>query len=164
MATTTDRLVLLGGADLGFRDGSGAKRRVVRGEEFEVDADTAEILLTDPNVQRAADVPRGTTGEAATPSAPTKAELRARATELALDVPTRATNAEIAAAIDAEESRLADAAAAASSGERNEGGSGTPASDPGASASGEAGQPPSSDTGGAITLGDLPDGAKVGAG
>jgi hypothetical protein len=44
-------LVHLGGATLNFRDGSGAKRRVLRGVPFSVDAATASILLrTDPSV------------------------------------------------------------------------------------------------------------------
>ncbi len=44
-------LVYRGGADLSFRDGSGTKRRVLRGVPFEVDGKTAELLLaTDPTV------------------------------------------------------------------------------------------------------------------
>jgi len=43
-----------GGATLSFRDGSGAKRRVLRGAPFTVDAATAELLLaTDPAVHPA---------------------------------------------------------------------------------------------------------------
>lgn len=39
-------LVFRGGADLSFRDGFGAKRRVLRGEAFLVDPATAALLLS----------------------------------------------------------------------------------------------------------------------
>lgn len=156
MADKTERLVLVGGVDLGFRDGTGAKRRAVRDEPFEVDAATAAILLTDPNVQRVGDAPRPTvvptTPAASTPAQPTKAELLARATELELEVPNRATNAAIAEAIAAEEARReAEAAATAA------------IADAATATTGESDESGDS-TGGAITLGDLPAGAKVGAG
>lgn len=166
MGTTTLRYE--GRGSLSFRDGSNTKRKVVADEFFLVDDETAEILLTDPNVVPF-DLPRGNpaTGEAGTPpapSAPTKAQLVARAEELTLELPKRATNAQLTAAIAAEEARLADEAAAAaaaeasSSGEGDQGGEGTPADDPDATATGEAGTPPET-VPGAITLGDLPAGA-----
>ncbi len=161
--TTTSRLVLVGGAaDLSFRDGSGAKRRVLPGVPFEVDADTAAILLGDPNVTAYADPDEGS---ARNDGEPTAAQLRERAAELGLTLRARDTKAEIAAAIAAEETRLAEEAAASSSGEGDQEGGSEPADDPDASSSGEAGTPPEptgSDTGGAIVLGDLPAGAKVG--
>jgi hypothetical protein len=64
MAPTTLRYE--GGADLSFRDGSGAKRRVLRGEVFEVDPATAAILLADPAVKHASSptsVPETAPGE-----------------------------------------------------------------------------------------------------
>jgi post-segregation antitoxin (ccd killing protein) len=86
--------------------------------------------------------------------APTKRELLERAETLGLDLPKRATNDAIAAAIAAEEASRTAA---------NQGGSSSPANDPEAPSSGEAGQPPDSSpsAGGAITLGDLPEGGKV---
>ena len=53
-APVPDGMVLLahhGGATLNFRDGSGSKRRALRGVPFRVDAATAGLLLaTDPSV------------------------------------------------------------------------------------------------------------------
>ena len=122
-------LVFRGGADLSFRDGSGTKRRALRGVPFVVDAATAELLLaTDPTVGLAELGPA--TVEDVVPPAPTPA-----------------------------------AAASAP-----QGGSTTPADDPGATVPGEAGTPsltqpeaPADDmlTGG-IRLGDLPPGAVKG--
>jgi hypothetical protein len=164
MAPTTSRLVLLGGAaDLSFRDGSGAKRRVLPGVPFEVDADTAAILLGDPHVQPFADPDDVSARNDAPdpPAVPTAAELRARAAELGLTVKARDTKDELSTAIAAEEARLADEALASSSGEGDQEGDAQPADDPGADASGEAGAPPA-DTSGAIVLGDIPAGGKLG--
>lgn len=155
MGTTTLRHE--GGGTLSFRDNDNRKRTVGPGEFFAVDDATAEILLQDPNVVPF-DLPRG--NSEAEPAPSTKAELRARADELGLSLPQRATNDQLAAAIAAEESRLADEAAegqASDSGEGDQGGDGTPVDDPDATATGEAGTPPEAP--GAITLGDLPSGA-----
>jgi hypothetical protein len=179
--TTTATLVLLGeGGSLSFRDGTGAKRRVLPGIPFEVDAATAGILLDDPHVRRAsaADVPRGTSEP---PTGPIKLEdlaghggvrgqapsglehnraLKARAKELGL--PATGSNTDLEAAIAVEEERLAEEAAAAaaqapSSGEREKGDQ-EPADDPDASATGEAGtpSPEAPAAGGAIVLGTEP--------
>lgn len=184
MAPTTATLVLAGeGGSLSFRDGTGAKRRVLPGIPFEVDAATAAILLADPNVRAAGagDVPRATSTPVTGPitledlaghggvrgEAPTGLDhhraLKARAKELGL--PATGSAAVLEAAIAAEEKRLADeaaaadaaAAAASSSGERTEGEQ-KPGDDPGAVAPGEPGTPPDGDqgTGGAIVLGQAP--------
>jgi hypothetical protein len=172
-------LVYAGGATLTF--GSGPARRTVKaGEPFDVPDDLAAILLRDPHVRVAGDedVPRGTperpTGPvtlADLPSGATKGgaapsgldhyrALKARAKEIGL--PATGSSADLEAAIAAEEKRLADEAAdASSSGERTEGGQ-EPGEDPGAVAPGEPGTPPSPDatgTGGAIVLGDEPAGS-----
>ena len=164
MTEMTTTLVLAGkGGSLSFRDGSGAKRRVLPGVPFEVDADTAAILLGDPNVTPFAEPDRGSArNEPAVPDAPTAADLRARAVALGLTVNSRDTKADLSEAIAAEETRLADEATASSSGEGNQEGGSQPANDPDAQAPGEAGTPPASSTGGVIVLGDIPAGGKVG--
>lgn len=157
MSTTTLRYE--GGASLSFRDGSGSKRKVLRGEVFEVDADTAEILLTDPAVSRADDVPRGsteapapaTTTSPAAPAGPSYAELQARGKELGLKV-SGVKRADLEAAIAAEEARLAEEAAAAQASSSGEG-----------DGSGESPGDGSSPTG-AVTLGDLTPGGRMGQG
>lgn len=153
-------LIYRGGATLTF--GSGSGRRVVkRGESFEVSAELATVLLADPAVEGyeapavSADVPRETPEAAA----PTKAQLLEVAAALGLELPKRATNDAITAAIAAEEQRLADEAAASGDGGGNQGGT-TSANDPGAESPGEADTPPAET--GAITLADIPDSAKVG--
>ena len=165
-------LVYAGGATLTF--GSGPSRRTVKaGDPFWVDEDLARILLADPQVRlaSAADVPRGTperpTGPVSVADMPAGAtkggsgssaalarnrELKARAKELGL--PAMGKSDDLAAAIAAEETRLAEEAAASSSGEGDQEGGSEPADDPDASAAGEAGTPPASGTGGAIVLGD----------
>jgi hypothetical protein len=50
-------LLFTGGADLSFRDGSGTKRRALRGVPFVVDAVTATILQLDPTVSPFVEVP-----------------------------------------------------------------------------------------------------------
>jgi hypothetical protein len=114
-------LLYMGGADLSFRDGSGAKRKVLRGATFTVDRATASILLLDPTVSE------------------TDGDL----------------------AVDASEAPPAAAPEVAP-----QGGNHTPADDPDATATGEAGTPPQAETtaeapagdkqSGAISLGDLP--------
>ena len=125
VAVGTLVLVFRGGADLSFRDGSGTKRRVLRGVPFIVDAATAELLLaTDPTVSLADLEP----DEAIVPSP---------APAVAADAPQ---------------------------------GGNEPADDPGAVAPGEAGTPPEAPPeppvgdmpSGAITLGDIPAGGRVG--
>jgi len=62
-----------GGATLSFRDGSGAKRRVLRGVPFVVDSATAEVLLTtDPSISvaEAEDAPVPVTTSVTTPVEP----------------------------------------------------------------------------------------------
>jgi hypothetical protein len=159
-------LLYSGGSTLTF--GSGRDRRTIKnGEPFEVSDTLAMHLLADPHISLApaaeasgdagADVPRETSLVTKT-----KAELQAIAAELGLELPKRATNAELVASIEAEQTRLADEAALASGdgeGEGDEGGEDAPGDDPTASADGEPGTPPSST--GAVTLGDLPAGAKV---
>lgn len=164
MTEMTTTLVLAGkGGSLSFRDGTGAKRRVLPGVPFTVDADTSAILLTDPHVSVFEASDKGSArNEAPGPDAPTAADLRTRAEALGLTVKARDTKAEVAAAIAAEETRLAEEAAASSSGEGEQEGGSKPADDPDASSSGEAGTP-SASTGGAIVLGDLPSAAKVGS-
>jgi len=139
---TPIRLVLVGGAaSLSFRDDTGAKRRVVQGEPFEIDADTATILQRDPYVVPWVEPPKA--------SAP----------------------ADVVAArpADGAAEGQAPAAAAPDSGGGDEGGQ-QPADDPGAVASGEAGPPPQTEakaagaTSGAIVLGDIPAGGKTGKG
>ena len=170
-------LVYLGGATLSFGTGSG-RRIISNGIPFQVEQGLAAILLRDPHVSLAeraepelsapagerssdgAGVPRETTL-----AEMSKVELLAAAGTLGLVLPKRATNVAIAEAIEAEQKRLADEAAAgaadetSSDGEGNEGGEDAPGDDPDASATGEPGTPPSST--GAVTLGDLPAGAKV---
>lgn len=78
-----------------------------------------------------------------TPAVPERipyADLQVRAKEL--DIPAVGTYEALQAAIAAEDLRLANAALAARSGEGNQGGDGSPASDPAASVTGEAGTPP----------------------
>jgi hypothetical protein len=154
-------LLYTGGSTLTF--GSGRDRRTVtHGKPFEVSETLAAVLLKDPHIELApvddgadSDVPRETT----LVEKP-KAELRAIAAELGLELPTRATNAELVASIEAEQARLAEEAPAASDdGEGDQGGEDAPGDDPEASATEEPGTPPSST--GAVTLGDLPTGAKV---
>lgn len=164
-------LVYAGGATLTFGSASG-RRTITNGTPFDVADELAEVLLVDPAVTvyvpPVVAVPRVTAaaassdGETVAP-VPTKAQLLARAAELGLELSKRATNDTISAAIKAEEQRLADeasatAAAASSDGEGDEGGH-TPADDPDAVATGEAGTPPAET--GAITLGDFPESGKV---
>jgi hypothetical protein len=168
-------LVYAGGATLTFGSGRATRRTVKAGEPFEVDDDLGRILLADPHVRLATadDVPRGTTTVASGPvtvadlgraargsSGPSALErhraLKARAKELGL--PAVGKVADLEAAIAAEETRLAEEAAAAaatasSSGEGGQEGDVTPADDPDASATGEAGTPPADAAGGAIVLG-----------
>jgi hypothetical protein len=150
----SETLVYRGTGTLTFGTGDAGRRgrrTIQAGEEFEVTADVAERLLADPNVELV--VPMDDDHE------PSKTELRARADELGLDLPPRATNAALAEAIAAEEQRLADEAQASSSGESDQGGEASPADDSGAAAADEAGTPPANT--GAVTLGDLPDSAKL---
>lgn len=182
-----------GGGTLTFADGAGVRRRVLHGASFDVDAQTAAILLRDPDVHPATegeDLPRGNSAPAIdidqgrppdvdeTPpqidltTAKKKAMLEYAAL-LGLEITTRTKIDDVRASIEAELARraelrapLVDEAAVAlvsDSDEGDQGGDGTPADDPDASASGEAGPPPSTgeDTGGAVTLGDLPSGAVV---
>lgn len=79
-----------------------------------------------------------------------KAQLLELADELGIEHVKKPSNDWLVEAIGAEQQRLADEAAAAKaaaeasdSGEGDQGGSGTPADDPDASPSGEAGSPPS---------------------
>lgn len=159
-------LVYRGGSTLTFGLASGGRLTVKNGEPFEVDEALAEILLADPHVELAPAA--SSDGEGNDPEDPretplaskTKAELLAIAGELGLELPARATNPSIVSAIEAEHTRLADEASEASSdGEGNEGGEDAPGEDPEASAAGEPGPPPS--TTGAITLGGLPEGARI---
>lgn len=85
-------------------------------------------------------VPSPTPAEPAAEDGPTYKDLQARAKEL--DIPATGKFEELQTAIADEEQRLADAAAAASSGEGDQGGDAPPAGDPGATAPGEAGTPP----------------------
>ena len=128
VAVGTLVLVFRGGADLSFRDGSGTKRRALRGIPFVVDAATAELLLaTDPTVSLA-DLEPETAEDIVPPPAPAVAE------------------------------------------EAPQGGITTPADDPGADVPGEASTPPETPPeapagdlpSGAITLGDIPAGGRVG--
>jgi hypothetical protein len=152
---------------------AGERHTVAGGVSFVVDDATAAILLEDPLVIPAAGdvVPRGTharaSGPITTSDLPKGAsksggnlerhrELKARAKELGLAATGKV--ADLEARITAEEQRLAEeaaatAAAASSSGEGNQGGGQTPADDPDASATGEAGTPPASGEGGATVLG-----------
>lgn len=161
-------LLYSGGSTLTF--GSGRDRRTVNhGEPFEVSDTLAMVLLADPHISVAPNAEASSDGGADVPRETslvemTKAELLGIAAPLGLELATRATKAEIVAAIEAEQLRLADEAStavdeASSDGEGNQGGDATPGDDPDASASGEPGTPPSST--GPITLGDLPEGAKV---
>lgn len=77
----------------------------------------------------------------------TRAELVEMATELGLELASKATKPQIAEAIETRlaEEAAAKAAAASSSGEGDQGGDGQPGSDPEASPSGEPGTPPSGD-------------------
>lgn len=171
-------LVYLGGSTLSFGTGSG--RRVIgNGIPFQVEQGLAAILLRDPHVSLseraepelsapagvrssdgASDVPRETSL-----AEMSKVELLAAAGTLGLVLPKRATNPAIALAIEAEQKRLADEAAAdaaaetSSDGGSDQGGDATPGDDPDAAATGEPGTPPSNT--GAVTLGDLPAGAKL---
>jgi hypothetical protein len=84
-ALVSDGTVLLvhhGGATLNFRDGSGAKRRVLRGIAFTVDAVTAALLLrTDPSISVAE-------AEVASPTAVApESEMRAPDAQDARQVP-----------------------------------------------------------------------------
>jgi hypothetical protein len=180
-----------GGRSLTFRDASGARRTVRHGHHFTVDAATAKILLEDPQVMAAdgPTVPRETTppqvssdghrppevteGQQIDVAKANKKALLEYAGLLGLTIATSTKVGDVRASIEAELARRAElkaplvdeaaaaAAAASDSGEGDEGGSKL-ADDPDATATGEAGTPPdSSSSTGAITLGDLPDSAKV---
>lgn len=171
----TVRLVYRGGADLTFHDGTGQRRKVLHGEPFDVDRATADILRATDDVE-SPDEAAGRDEAEATGKEPRVADLRARAAELDLEVSARATKAQLQELIAEAEARLAAkasveaspavAAPAAGAGGDDQGGDSTPASDPDATAAGEAGTPPETEagasTGGAIVLGDLPAAAKIG--
>lgn len=133
-ASPTDvRLTYAGGADLVFRDGSGARRRIRRGEAFAVDVATAAVLLaTDPAVSEADEAPIppsvGSTSRSSEPE-PTEVPASTEDGESKPDEPTDASSD--ADAADAPEE---------------------PA---------ESDEPPEPEPFGPITLGDLPAGAKV---
>lgn len=93
-----------------FRRGDGAEFEVpVASEAYAQLVARGAIRLEKPGATPDED------GGADAPAPPTKAELRERAAELGLDLPGRATNAELSAAIAAEEQRRADEATAAAS-------------------------------------------------
>lgn len=93
-----------------FRRGDGAEFEVpVESEAYAQLVARGAIRLEKPGATPGED------GGADAPAPPTKAELVARAKELELELPTRATNAQLTAAIAAEEARRADEAAAAAS-------------------------------------------------
>lgn len=81
-----------------------------------------------------------TSQEPAADEGPTYRDLQAQAKTLG--IPATGNREELAVAIAAEELRLAEEAAASRSGEGDQGGDSSPAGDPGASATGEAGTPP----------------------
>lgn len=141
------RLVYGGGATLTF--GAGRDRRTVEaGAPFEVDDDTAAILLSDPAVHLAgAEDPlpplAAAAGVLATADLPPGA-LRSRARES-----RRSASAAKVAEAEAAEAREAALAAQGTP----EGGITMPASDPGAAAPGEAGTPPPDFPSGVIILG-----------
>lgn len=174
-----------GGRSLTFRDSAGGRRTVQRGHPFTVDAATARILLEDPQVT-AADaptVPRETPHPVVSVSSgrppevdqtppqidivtANKPALLEYAGLLGLHLVSRASKDDVRAAIEAELKRrselnapLVDEAATAQLSDTGDQGGSTSADDPDASATGEADTPPVST--GAVTLGDLPDGAKV---
>jgi len=115
MSTVMVTLRFRGGGSLTFQDGDRPRQRVVPGETFDVTAETAAVLLDDPDVILASD----TDGEgdpavvvvAPEPpepvKPPTKADLQERATELGLQLPSRATVADLTSAIEAKEAELA---------------------------------------------------------
>lgn len=184
---TEKALRYTGGASLTFRDGAGARRTVQHGHTFLVDLATARILLEDPFVAQAEDdglpvelPPVATVVDGGRPpeldetppqidiTSANKAALLEYAGLLGLSVTTRTTVPHLRASIEAELKRrqelrapLVDEAAVATvdGAEGNEGGEDAPGDDPDASATGEPGTPPEET--GAITLGDLPEGAKV---
>lgn len=143
-------LVYRGGASLTFGTGTG-RQIVKRGEPFEVSAELARILLADPHVSLAdvVDVPRGTLTvvDAAKPAAPAPTKphstsgldaikaLRARAKELGIPATGKAPALTRAIAA-AEKRQVAEPSVV------------------------KADAPPAT---GAITLGDLPAGGKVGS-
>lgn len=144
-----------GGGSLTFADATGARRRVLGGQAFEVDNATAALLLQDPGVTKVeleAQVAVLMVAGPAEPEPMTVKELRARADQLGLTVRARATKAELEAAIMAEEASQTTAAAD------------TPATDPvdapadGATATDDG----ATVTTGAITLDDIPAGGVIG--
>lgn len=168
MADTDVTLRYGGGGSLTFADASGARHVVRKGEPFTADARTAAILLRDPTVARVQVEPAGPMLSVVPDEAPdleelTVAQLRERAVSLGLEVPARARKADLVAAIT-------DATSAAP--DPDEGGAFSPADEPDAESSGEAGTPPVLDeegdplppptpsSAGTITLGDLPPGAR----
>ena len=160
-----------GGGSLTFADASGARHRVLKGAAFSTDARTAAMLLRDPSVTRADQPAEPAPGPTLVvvpdePAEITVAQLRTRAEALGLSVPARARKADLVAAIATAEMAPEPAA------EPDEGGTSTPADDPDATSSEEAGTPPDIDeegdpipppapsTAGTITLADLPPGAR----
>lgn len=142
--------------DLAFFS-NGQRRTVPGGSRFEVDDDLATVLTDfDPNV---VEVAKTDTSESVAPNAhaPKRSELVARAK--ALGIPATGTSAALLEAIIAAEDELAaEAEAEATAADATQGGSDSPADDPDASATGEAGAPPST---GVVVTGDLPDSAKL---
>jgi len=143
-----------GGADLTFRDKDQVRHKVAKGEDFETDAETAAILLTDPAVKDVAAMEAGEAAAAAAAggySGMSAKELAALAKERGLKV--RGKNAEIIARLeDADAAAAAEAAAAEAD---NAGG------ESGQDEDGEGAEGDGALSAGAITLGDMPDSAKV---
>lgn len=155
-----------GGESLTFRDGSGARRRVARGETFRVDEKTARILLdTDPSVTDTSSPVTATEDV----SGLTVSDLKERLEAAGLE--TKGSRPELAeryaayqatsAASTAETIGSSPASPDPSSSEAElvapppEGGS-----QPGAGPTEMAGPPTASATG-AVTLGDIPPGGTV---
>lgn len=136
---------------------NGQRRTVPAGARFDVDDGLATTLMDfDQNV---VEVTKVDTKESVAPnaSAPKRSELIAQAK--ALGIPANGTNAALLEAIVAAEDQLAaEAEAEAAAADATQGGSDSPADDPDASATGEAGAPPST---GVVVTGDLPDSAKL---
>jgi hypothetical protein len=146
MNKKTQTLRHVGAGTLTFMD-AGARRTVGAGEDFEVGAELAEILLVDPNVVDPSALP-----SEAEPEHPEETgyadmnvpALRELANKRGLEVPARAPKADLVAAHVAADD-------AAQAGETPDEAQSVPAEP----------EPTSSSTGGAVTLGDLPDSAKV---
>lgn len=97
MASETVTLRFGGGGSLTFRDGLGVHRRVQKGEPFDVDAETAVILLaTDAGVERIWPSP----AEPMALEDLTVAQLRERADALGLEVPAKTRKADLVTAIE----------------------------------------------------------------